>query len=525
MSITRKTAIYTSLTTLLIGLLIISYFLWMLPGLYTKYKMDKYLQTVEDVQRRFIKGKTFADGYQLSDNFVLTSVKLPATGEKLQVSTPNASFDITLKAPELQSFYKELQTVFQSIDEENNEKLFNSVDFEPVKDFFEEMYQTLNQETVEIQNIETYPFKIIDGSENEDIYMTADDILIIGGTIEQNTTSYASYYAVKEEKGDIYVTFASAMTPKLNELVPIVLQSIPMIVAVLVVLSLLIARWFSRKLAKPVELLASQARNRKDEKQVFQQPNKGDEFEVLENALNQMHHELQENLLQLHQQNHQLEEMNQKQRLLLTNASHQLKTPIATASLLIESMIHKVGKYRDRDTYLPDILKQIQQMQLIVQQLMYLFEEPTQEVNESLAIDALIHQVWQNYEAKSHQRQLSVEIEVVPVTIETSELFVSIVDNLVQNAVKYTPRGHRILIQLTSNNLRVVSQGAKIQPQLIAHIQEPFIRDNSEEEAGTGLGLYLVDRFVRMLGMRWEIKNTEQGVETLVEWRNEHDYN
>ena len=524
-TITQKTMIYTVLMTLLLGSLIIGYFLWMLPGLYARYKTDRYLQTIEEVQRRFIQGKTFADDYQLSDNFLLMSVKLPYTGNTIQVSTANASMDVVLKAPELQALYHQLRTSFQFTNSEKElDVSWDEKDFAPVIALVKEMYTPIQQTFVEIQNVQTYPFEMIEGSDNQEIYTTTDDIWIFAGTVEQNTNSYASYVAFKEVDQEIYVTVASAITPKLNELFPIVLQSTPMILVVLLVMSLLIAHWFSRKLAYPIELLAQQARTRDREKAlVFHQPNKGDELEVLENALNQMHTELHQQLQAVHCQNNVLAAMNQKQQLLLTNASHQLKTPIASALLLVESMMHRVGKYKDTPIYLPEVKKEIQKMQQIVQQLMYLFEEQPREVQARVAVEQLLPVIWQNYQAKADERAVTIEWQTTPVTIETEEaLFVAILENILQNAVKYTPQNHRVFVRLTNQAVTVISENAKISEQLIDHIHEPFIRDTTEEEAGTGLGLYLVDNLVDLLQMTWAIKNTSAGVEVTVNWRDEH---
>jgi signal transduction histidine kinase len=76
---------------------------------------------------------------------------------------------------------------------------------------------------------------------------------------------------------------------------------------------------------------------------------------------------------------------------------------------------------------------------------------------------------------------------------------------------------------LTSQELTIISETAKISEQLIQHIHEPFIRDTKEEEAGTGLGLYLVDKFVHLLEMTWTIENTVDGVQVTLNWRDEND--
>lgn len=154
---------------------------------------------------------------------------------------------------------------------------------------------------------------------------------------------------------------------------------------------------------------------------------------------------------------------------------------------------------------------------------MYLFEEQPREAQARVAVEQLLPVIWQNYQAKADERAVTIEWQTTPVTIETEEaLFVAILENILQNAVKYTPQNHRVFVRLTNQAVTVISENAKISEQLIDHIHEPFIRDTTEEEAGTGLGLYLVDNLVDLLQMTWAIKNTSAGVEVTVNWRNEH---
>ena len=93
--------------------------MWMLPGLYAQYKTDRYLETVEEVERRFIEGKTFADGYELSDNFLVTSLRIPKEGHTLLVSTPNVTMDVVIQAVEIKSLFDELREAFNQFDAED----------------------------------------------------------------------------------------------------------------------------------------------------------------------------------------------------------------------------------------------------------------------------------------------------------------------------------------------------------------------------------------------------------------------
>jgi signal transduction histidine kinase/ActR/RegA family two-component response regulator len=82
-----------------------------------------------------------------------------------------------------------------------------------------------------------------------------------------------------------------------------------------------------------------------------------------------------------------------------------------------------------------------------------------------------------------------------------------VLDNLFDNAVKFSPAGREVLVSLTRDagqaKLAVSDQGAGLDPQLIAHIFEPFVqadRSLDRPNGGLGLGLALVRGLVQLHG-------------------------
>jgi two-component system phosphate regulon sensor histidine kinase PhoR len=83
----------------------------------------------------------------------------------------------------------------------------------------------------------------------------------------------------------------------------------------------------------------------------------------------------------------------------------------------------------------------------------------------------------------------------------------SILENLLENAVKYSPAGSTIRVELEQNGsvaeLRVADQGVGIPAEERERIFERFYRGGDEEvrrTKGTGLGLYIVRRLVERMG-------------------------
>jgi signal transduction histidine kinase len=81
-----------------------------------------------------------------------------------------------------------------------------------------------------------------------------------------------------------------------------------------------------------------------------------------------------------------------------------------------------------------------------------------------------------------------------------------IVENLVGNAVKYTPRDANILVQMFRDRrgitVRVDDDGPGVGAEVRDHIFEPFNRGTARGGGGTGIGLSIVERFARMHGGR-----------------------
>jgi len=98
---------------------------------------------------------------------------------------------------------------------------------------------------------------------------------------------------------------------------------------------------------------------------------------------------------------------------------------------------------------------------------------------------------------------VTIPDEPVSATLDTAYLH-RISDNLIGNAIKFTPEGGRIHVSLhameNTIELRVSDTGVGIEPAFIGDLFEVFTRDtNSTEEQGSGLGLAITKRLVELL--------------------------
>ena len=162
----------------------------------------------------------------------------------------------------------------------------------------------------------------------------------------------------------------------MNEIRPIVFQSLPMLAAVIFLLVLLFSQVYSRGIVSPVVRLVQHTQQMKNSRhfQVIPMDRKltmrKDEIGILAAAIESLYHTVQAGYEALEEKNQALAEENKRQEVLLKASSHQLKTPISAALLLVDGMANKVGKYQDTQTYLPRVKEQLLSMKKMVEDIL-----------------------------------------------------------------------------------------------------------------------------------------------------------
>src|SRR5690606_14126473 len=139
----------------------------------------------------------------------------------------------------------------------------------------------------------------------------------------------------------------------------------------------------------------------------------------------------------------------------LANASHELRTPLASLTLLIETLAGPArDNAADRDRFLAMMLVQAQRMRRLIDDLLSLSRiELDEHVPPSDRADLreVAREVVDTLEAVAGERNvrlvLNAPAKPVPVVGERFQLN-QVVQNLVDNAVKYSPEGGEVRIEL-----------------------------------------------------------------------------
>ena len=94
-----------------------------------------------------------------------------------------------------------------------------------------------------------------------------------------------------------------------------------------------------------------------------------------------------------------------------------------------------------------------------------------------------------------------------------------LVRNLLDNAIRYSPRGSVVDVTLDARSFSVRDNGPGVDPEVLARIGERFYRPPGQNATGSGLGLSIVRRIAALHGMHVSLSNAaEGGFEVKVSW-------
>ncbi|MBV7535810.1 sensor histidine kinase [Duganella sp. sic0402] len=186
----------------------------------------------------------------------------------------------------------------------------------------------------------------------------------------------------------------------------------------------------------------------------------------------------------------------QRERSFIADAAHELRTPLAAMRVHAEALQRQTGNALQHEL-LDGILNSGNRAGRLVGQLLRLMrsDAPDSAPHLRLALDALLQDrlaVLSMLASRS-----GVELEMVaaePLYIQgQSESLVSLIDNLVENAIKYSPPGGMVQVSIVAAGAEVVlsvrDQGPGIAPALRERVFDRFFRDPRQTQSGSGLGL------------------------------------
>ncbi|NLD34674.1 MAG: HAMP domain-containing protein [Clostridiales bacterium] len=277
-------------------------------------------------------------------------------------------------------------------------------------------------------------------------------------------------------------------------------DSLVLIFVVVAIVAILAGMIFSGVLTRPIVALTGVIRQMSKGDFAARVPEKGSgELKHLASAFNSMSEKLQT--------------LDQSRNEFVSNASHELKTPLATMKILIESLIYQPEMETQlRTEFLTDINAEINRLSAIVSDLLTLVQADAHTMRldrEKLSLAAIAKETAHRLEPIAAQRgqTISLSLEDSGDMYADKSKLRQVVYNLLDNAVKYTQDGGKISLGVARGGrdiiLTVADNGPGIRAESLPHVFDRFYRVDkarSRESGGTGLGLSIVRQIVTLHG-------------------------
>ncbi|TQR17505.1 sensor histidine kinase [Psychrobacillus vulpis] len=235
-------------------------------------------------------------------------------------------------------------------------------------------------------------------------------------------------------------------------------------------------------------------------------------YEDIDQSLSQLTHTLKENERKILQTEKLREDW-------ITGLSHDLKTPLSSIYGYSTMLSSKDYEWSDDEvkTFAETMKEKASYMDALIDDLTYTY----QLKNNAIAIERLdinlydyiynyvCNSIWPNLHVPSHHSNVHVFID--------PKLFARVLDNLVGNAIKHTPEGTNVFIEIGQKKeqvyLQVKDEGNGIPAEELENLFDRYYRgtNTTSDVSGTGLGLAITKQLVEAHDGEIRVESNNQG--------------
>lgn len=204
------------------------------------------------------------------------------------------------------------------------------------------------------------------------------------------------------------------------------------------------------------------------------------------------------------------------QEMLISNAVHQLKTPLASIRLLVEN---NQDKYEELEDTWEKLLSEsnkldhsLNQVLLYTRSANLLADIKIEEVNLEKLVTEVINELRTYFLQLSVFPKLSIDDKSMTTIYSDYKWLKTVIYQLLTNAIKYSEKNSTVYIRLSQHELIIENQGPTIPQSDIKRVFNLFYTGNIGRESGeaTGIGLYLVKEILTSLNHPFYLTSENQ---------------
>jgi two-component system, OmpR family, sensor histidine kinase ArlS len=293
---------------------------------------------------------------------------------------------------------------------------------------------------------------------------------------------------------------------RLKELRDILVMSVFIGIAI----ALIVGYVFSMQLVKPITQIINDVKHVTSQNlsHHIKAGSSHDELSQLANTFNELLDRLQESFI--------------IQRRFISNASHELSTPLTSILSQLEVTLTKERSTGEYQQVMESVVEDVQQMQQLTKSLLEIAKTGTEgsiELNE-VRIDEVLLKVTSDVQKSEEENKVILQFGDFPdderafLVFGSTDLLYSSVRNIVENGCKFSP-DRQAFVNLEFNNddviIEVKNFGEPIANSETQHIFQPFYRSaNVSPIKGFGLGLHLASRILKIHKGTIKVQSTSE---------------
>ena len=213
----------------------------------------------------------------------------------------------------------------------------------------------------------------------------------------------------------------------------------------------------------------------------------------------------------------QISELLQRERRFISDAAHELRTPLTALKIQLDvakistddktmqdSALQKIDLGLDRATRLVEQLLALSRLEASLNAIQ------EEDINWAQVVEQLVEEY--HSEAEHKHQKIITEIKGEGPFVKGSKIMsVTLLRNLLDNAIKYAPIGAEIFINVDKNKLEVINSNTVIEEKYLSQLSERFFRLAGQNEKGSGLGLSIVECIAENYGCKLLFANKDKG--------------
>ena len=306
----------------------------------------------------------------------------------------------------------------------------------------------------------------------------------------------------------------------------------------IMIVALIGAAIFARQMTIPIKRLVVDTEKMTELLPVEISKQRNDELGDLYRDVHKMYAKLKDTIIELEEENIRRKGMEESQRYFFSAASHELKTPIAAARVVMEGMLAGIGDYKNHPKYLNECIKLMDEQSKTIYEILDIvnldghYEPNPARVN----ISEMVFEQLKAYRPMVGANEITVTIPENLHCYADPRLLKKAFSNIILNAIQNTPDDGQIHIYAevfhdsdgedvqkfiesmknTFEKLRLcILNTGHVDEEQLPRIFDPFFRMDkarSRKNGQTGLGLTIVKKTLDLMGIEFELENAGDSV-------------